>query len=321
MKAGIRGKMSPERKKAGRAVCFVVLGVLCTAFLVRWQKAERLLEAERSSLAMRSAEQLYESTCRIAEAVGEYRAGGDWRSVQRVLCRSGIAGKQALSYLRLDAASGASLNRYFSDAEGIADCAEEAGLLNELESYTALLHGFLYRERNGYEAYSEDFFASLADLPYYRPGSDAVRAALPAVPGNPAAIDGREALAAARRYLGGSVQLREMVRGEEGAEVYGFYCGNACVLIRKSDGMLFRMIREHRGGIVKKDEETCAAEAKRFLLRADYPDMTETERRVTNNVCFLTFAEKDRPESCVRVGVAMSSGTVCSFSAADYLFD
>ncbi len=313
--------MISERKRVRRAAYLTVLCVLCAAFFVRWQNAEQLLEEDRSSLEMRAAEQLYESTCRIAEAVGEYRAGGDWRSVQRVLCRNGIAGKQALSYLRMDAASAASLNRYFSDAEGIADCEEEAGLLNELESYTALLQGFLYRERNGYEAYSEAFFASLSDLPYYRPGSDAVRAALPASPGKTDGIDDRTALAAARRYLRGSVQLREMARGEDEAGLYGFYCANACVLIRRADGRLYRMIREHRGGVVRRDEEACVLEAKRFLMQTGYSGMEEMERKVTDNVCFLIFAEKDRSESRVRIGVTMSTGTVCAFSAADYLFE
>ena len=312
-----------KRKRIRRTVYWTVLCGLCAAFWIRWQAAEQKCSAAEESIVMRAAEQLYESVCLMADSVAEYRAGGEWGTMCCTLYKTAVAGKQAVSYLPLDEASSATLNRFFSDAETLlnGEEAEMTFLLGELENYSVVLRGFLYRERDGYAAYSDSWDLSLSGLPYYRRESDAVRAVLPAESEKAALLDERAAREIAVRMLGGEVRLRTMVLGAEGEGLYGFFCTNACVLIRKTDGRLYRMIREHRNSAVKKDEEACRLCAVRFLAGAKYLNMEETEQYVTDNVCYFIFAEKERPESCVRIGVTMSTGTVCAFSAAEYRFE
>ena len=106
---------------------------------------------------------------------------------------------------------------------------------------------------------------------------------------------------------------------------YRFTAGDKSITISKQGGYVNAMLNSRMIGSAKLDFEGAAEKARGFLEQAGYPSMKESYYVINNNICTINYAYVQDGAVCysdlVKVGVALDSGEIVSFSATGYLMN
>jgi len=140
------------------------------------------------------------------------------------------------------------------------------------------------------------------------------------------AVSEETALTTAALFLNEKPQSLARGSGTEGnLPCYRFTAGDKSITISKQGGYVNAMLNSRMIGSAKLDFEGAAEKARGFLEQAGYPSMKESYYVINNNICTINYAYVQDGAVCysdlVKVGVALDSGEIVSFSATGYLMN
>lgn len=169
-------------------------------------------------------------------------------------------------------------------------------------------------------------FTDYPTLIYDGPFSDHITQQKPVFLEEAQAVSEETALTTAALFLNEKPQSLARGSGTEGnLPCYRFTAGDKSITISKQGGYVNAMLNSRMIGSAKLDFEGAAEKARGFLEQAGYPSMKESYYVINNNICTINYAYVQDGAVCysdlVKVGVALDSGEIVSFSATGYLMN